>query len=141
MYYLLSYLRANSYIYYFILQDVCCVACVTVDIHRQHSDQVKSVVHVANGEKSILSEHLEKIEKIEAEFTDKQSQLQQALKSKIKNLLTNMSFLVIFFLDIDISEAKSSQDIDKEFDRIIVCFEARRKILKEQLQELSKVRQ
>jgi hypothetical protein len=46
---------------------------------------------------------------------------------------------MIFFLDIEISEAKSSQEIDKEFNRIIFWFEVRRKILKEQLKEKSKV--
>ncbi len=45
----------------------------------------------------------------------------------------------MFILDIDISEARSSHEIDKEFDQIIVCVEARRKVLKEQLQEKSKV--
>jgi hypothetical protein len=37
------------------------------------------------------------------------------------------------FLDLDVSEAKSSQEIDKEFDRIIDCVQARRKVLKKQL--------
>ncbi len=41
---------------------------------------------MANGEKKILSEHLEKIEKFESEFTDEQNRLQQSLKSKIKDL-------------------------------------------------------
>jgi hypothetical protein len=45
----------------------------------------------------------------------------------------------MFILDIDISEARSSHEIDNEFDQIIVCVEARRKVLKEQIQEKSKV--
>jgi hypothetical protein len=123
------------------VQDVCCVACLAVDTHKEHSGQVKSVVDVANGEKTILREHLEKIKKLETAFSTEQSQLQQALKSKFKCLLIQVSFFVMLFLDIDISEVGSGQAIDKEFDRMIVCVEARRKILKKQLQEKSKVRQ
>ncbi|CAF3103381.1 unnamed protein product [Rotaria sp. Silwood2] len=84
-------------------------------MHKQHSDQVKSIVDLANEEKKILSEHLEKIEKFEVDFTNEQSQLQQALKN------------------IDISEDKSSQYIDTEFDRIIVCFQDRRKIYRDNI--------
>ncbi|CAF3532115.1 unnamed protein product, partial [Rotaria socialis] len=101
--------------------DVCCVACLAIDIHKQHSDQVKSIVDVANGEKQILREHLEKIEKFVVDFTNEQSQLEQALKN------------------IDVSEARNSQHVDKEFDRIIVCFQDRRKVLKEELKEKCKV--
>jgi hypothetical protein len=60
---------------------------LSVDIHKQHSDQVKSVVDVANGEKKILHEHLDKIEKLQTAFTDEQRQLRQMLRSKNKHLL------------------------------------------------------
>ncbi|CAF0963502.1 unnamed protein product [Rotaria sordida] len=100
-------------------EDVCCVACLSVDIHKQHSDEVKSVVDVANGEKNLVNEYLEKIRKLKTTFTNELNQLQQALKN------------------IDISELKSNQEIDKEFNRIVECVEARRKILKTQLQQKS----
>ncbi|CAF3062988.1 unnamed protein product [Rotaria sp. Silwood2] len=47
------------------------------------------------------------------------SQLQQALNN------------------IDSIESKSNQDLDKQFDRIIVCVEARRNVLKQRLKEKS----
>jgi hypothetical protein len=84
-------------IFSFILKNVCCVACLSVDIHKQHSDQVKSVVDVANGEKTILSEHLEKTQKLEAAFADEHIQLQQMLESKNKRLLIYDLFFVILF--------------------------------------------
>ncbi len=60
---------------------------MSVDIHKQHSDQVKSVVDVANGEKKILNEHLDKIEKLQTAFIDEQRRLRQMLRSKNKHLL------------------------------------------------------
>ncbi len=48
---------------------------------------------------------------------------------------------MILFLGVEVNEAKSSQEIDREFDQIISCVQARRKVLKEQLQEKSKVQQ
>jgi len=114
---------------------------LSVDIHKQHSDQVKSVVDVANGEKKILNEHLEKIEKLQIVFTDEQRQLQQMLKSKNKHLLLCILLIMMLFLDLDLSEDKTSQEIDKEFDQIISWIQARRKVLKEQLQTKSKVQQ
>ncbi|CAF0797846.1 unnamed protein product [Rotaria sordida] len=106
-------------LYCLFCKDVCCVACLSVDIHKQHSDEVKSVVDVANGEKKLVNEYLEKIRKLKTTFTNELNQLQQALKN------------------IDISELKSNQEIDKEFNRIVECVEARRKILKTQLQQKS----
>ncbi len=68
----------------FFFQDICCVAYLSVDIHKQHSDQVKSVVDVTNEEKNILNEHLDKIQKRKTIFTNEQNQLQTALKSNSK---------------------------------------------------------
>lgn len=51
------------------------------------------------------------------------------------------SFCNIIFSDLNDSKAKSSQEIDKEFDKIINYIEARRKVLKTQLEEKSKVQQ
>lgn len=64
------------------LKSVCCVACVTVDIHKQHSDQVKSVVDVANDERKILTEHVDKIQKLSDRFIEEQNQLEKKLQSK-----------------------------------------------------------
>jgi hypothetical protein len=114
---------------------------LSVDIHKQHSNQVKSVIDVANEEKKILNEHLEKIEKLQIVFTDEHSQLQQKLKSKNKHLLLCILLIMMLFLDLDVNEGKTSQEIDKEFDQIISCVQARRKVLKEQLQTKSKVQQ
>ncbi len=47
----------------------------------------------------------------------------------------------MLFLDIDVSETKGSQEIDMVFDQIISCVQARRKLLKKQLQEKSEVEQ
>ncbi|CAF1443718.1 unnamed protein product [Adineta steineri] len=63
-------------LYCLYCKDVCCVACLSVDIHKQHSDEVKSIVDVVDTEKEILSEHLEKIQKFKTEFMNEQSQLQ-----------------------------------------------------------------
>jgi hypothetical protein len=121
------------------LKDVCCVACLSVDIHKQHSDQVKSVIDVANEEKKRLDEHLQKIQKLQTTFADEQRQLQQMLRSKNQHLPINVCFLLCYFLDIDVSEVKSSQEISKEFDQIISCVQARRKVLEKQLHEKSEV--
>ncbi len=48
---------------------------------------------------------------------------------------------MMLFLDLDLSEGKTSQEIDKEFDHMISCVQARRKVLKEQLQTMSQVQQ
>jgi len=48
---------------------------------------------------------------------------------------------MMLFLDINMSETKGSQEIDKVFDQIISCVQARREILKKQLQEKSEVEQ
>ncbi|CAF3661028.1 unnamed protein product [Rotaria sp. Silwood1] len=106
-------------LYCLFCKDVCCVACISVNNHKQHSDQVKSVVDVAKGEKNILNKYLEKIRKLQTTFADELSQLQQALKN------------------IDIIESKTNQDIDKQFDRIMTCVENRRKVLKQRLKETS----
>jgi hypothetical protein len=58
-----------------------------VDIHKQHSDQVKSVVDVANEEKKILNEHLQTIQKLQTTFANEQKQLQKMLHSKHTLLL------------------------------------------------------
>ena len=114
-----------------MLQDVCCVACLSVDIHKHHSDQVKSIVDVANGEKKILNEHLQTIEKLQTIFSDEQKQLQTMLHSKYKLLFGYIFVFIVFcFLDLDVSEAKSSQEIETEFDRIINNVQARREVLK-----------
>ncbi|CAF0786182.1 unnamed protein product [Adineta steineri] len=102
-------------------QEVCCVACLSVDIHKEHSDQVKSVVDVADEDRKILTEHLEKIQKLKITYADEQNELLQALRN------------------IDFDEADNDQAIDREFDRIIACTEARRKVLKKQLQKKSKI--
>ncbi|CAF4442467.1 unnamed protein product, partial [Adineta steineri] len=90
-------------------QEVCCVACLSVDVHKEHSDQVKSVVDVADEDRKILTEHLEKIQKLKITYADEQNELLQALRN------------------IDFDEADNDQEIDREFDRIIACTEARRK--------------
>jgi hypothetical protein len=87
------FLSKNGIFSFFLFKDVCCVACLSVDIHKQHSDQVKSVVDVANGEKKILNEHLEKIEKLQTTFADEQRQLERMLKSKSKRLFICFVFL------------------------------------------------
>ncbi len=66
------------------MKNVCCVACVTVNIHKEHADQVKSAVDVANEEKKILHEHLDKIKNLRTVFIDEQNQLQQILEGKNK---------------------------------------------------------
>ena len=63
-------------------QDVCCVACLSVDIHREHSEQVKSVVDVANVEREALGKHLERVQRLNVAFNDEQQQLEQALRSE-----------------------------------------------------------
>jgi hypothetical protein len=70
-----------------MLKDVCCVACLSVDIHKQHSDQVKSIMDVANKEKKILNEHLQTIPKLQTTFADEEKQLQKMLHSKHTLLL------------------------------------------------------
>jgi hypothetical protein len=82
--------------FYFILKDVCCVACVTVDIHKRHSDQVKSIVDVANEEKKILNKHLQTIQTLQTTFADQQRQLQQMLHSKHTLLLLYDLICTIF---------------------------------------------
>ena len=92
--------------YCFILKDVCCVACLSVDIHRQHSDQVKSVVDVANEEKKILKKHLEKIEKLQSTLIDEQHQLEEKLQSKTNPFLRIFSLLLyVICVDVATSEA------------------------------------
>jgi hypothetical protein len=44
------------------------------------------------------------------------------------------------FLDLDASEAKNNQEIDNEFDQIIDCVQARRKVLKNQFKKKLEVR-
>jgi hypothetical protein len=67
-----------------------------VDIHKQHSDQVKSIVDVANKEKKILNEQLQTIQKLQTTFADEQKQLQKMLHSKKKLLLTYDLVCTIF---------------------------------------------
>ncbi|UJR26049.1 hypothetical protein I4U23_007395 [Adineta vaga] len=102
-------------------QEVCCVACLSVDIHKQHSDQVKSVVDVANKEKGFLNEHLERIRKLSIAFEDEQEQLEQALRN------------------IEMSETEGDEKIDREFEQILVYVQERRKTLKKQLFKKSKI--
>lgn len=66
---------------------------MTVDIHREHTQQVKSIVDVANQEKKILHEHLDKVKNIRTVFIDEQSQLQQLLESKTKHLFKHSPLL------------------------------------------------
>jgi hypothetical protein len=70
---------------------------LSVDIHKQHSDQVKSVVDVANEEKKRLDEHLQKIQKLQTTFADEQRQLQQMLRSRNQHLLIYVCFFNAIF--------------------------------------------
>jgi hypothetical protein len=79
-------IKGNKIFLFFVLKNVCCVACVTANIHKEHADQVKSVVDVANEEKKILNEHLNKIKSLQSVFINEQSQLHQILEGKNKHL-------------------------------------------------------
>lgn len=52
-----------------------------MDIHKQHSDQVKSVVDVANEERKILADHVDKIQKLNHQLIQEADQLEKKLQS------------------------------------------------------------
>ncbi|CAF1081942.1 unnamed protein product [Adineta ricciae] len=107
-------------LYCLTCQDVCCVACLSVDIHKQHSDQVKSVVDLIKEEKDLLNKHLKRIQKLKIAFVDEQDQLEQALRN------------------IHISQTEGEAKIDREFDQIQAYLQIRRQIMKKQLEKKSK---
>lgn len=77
------------------------MACLSVDIHREHSDQVKSVVDVANAERETLSKNLERVQRLKIAFNDEQKQLEQALRSgQMMSVSTESAQRSVLFLQM-----------------------------------------
>ncbi|CAF1135185.1 unnamed protein product, partial [Didymodactylos carnosus] len=96
---------------------LCCLACQSIGLHKEH--QVKSVVDVVDDEKAELKKQIDKLRPVAIACEYEAEALEKIIQ------------------DINDSEARSGESIEKEFVHLVNLLTTRKEKLKEELKQKS----